>query len=269
MNCAEYKELLVGYVEGLLEASEKQAIEQHLKDCQKCREEIEQLKGLQQRLVANGDAVGRTDLQEQVMNGIIREQKQRLLATEKASKGLAVRKLLMKSPISKLAAAAIIIVAAFVVVGPLFSSPPAFAKIVEPLLKARTAIFKMILKTEGQGPKGAVEGMFMDPGRMRITYKFEKMPGGFVQIWDYENGLALVLEPNVKKAFVLEMQNLPQAAKMEEINLFAEIRELIRRARENEDESVKYLGKKELDGVTTFCYRVTHPKREMTIWADH
>ncbi|UCG46775.1 MAG: zf-HC2 domain-containing protein [Phycisphaerales bacterium] len=269
MNCAECKELLVGYVEGLLEASEKQAIEQHLKDCRRCREEIEQLEGLQQRLAANGDAVGRSDLEEKVMNGIIREQKRRLRAAEKAGKGLALRRLITKSPISKLAAAAIIVVAAFVLVGPFFSPPPAFAKIVEPLLKARTAIFKMIVEADGLAPKGAIEGMFMHPGRMRMTFKFDQMPGESVHISDYEKGKLLVLTPHENKAVVLEMQNRPQTANMKEINLFAEIRDFIRRAREDQDESVKYLGKKQLDGVTTFCYRVTHPKREMTVWAHH
>ncbi len=269
MNCAECKELLVGYVEGLLEASEKQAIEQHLKDCQQCREEIEQLNGLHQRLIANGDAMSRSDLEEQVMNGIIREQKKRLSAAEKAGRALALRRLFIKSPISKLAAAAIIVVAAFVVVGPFFSPPPAFAKIVEPLLKARTAIFKMIVEADGQEPKGAIEGMFMDPGRMRMTFKFDQMPGEMVQIWDYEKGKLLTLTPNENKALVMEMENRPQTARMEEINLFAEIRELILRARRDQDESVKYLGKKQLDGVTAFCYRIEYPNREMTVWAHH
>ncbi len=40
MNCEETKELLVAYVEGLLEDSEKQAVAEHLKDCSACQAEF-------------------------------------------------------------------------------------------------------------------------------------------------------------------------------------------------------------------------------------
>jgi outer membrane lipoprotein-sorting protein len=268
MNCAECKELLVGYVEGLLEGTEREAAAGHIEDCAGCRQELEELTQLQERLVANGRAVGRSDLEEQVMNGIIREQKRRLGVVAKASKGLAIRRAIMKSPAVKVAAAAVIIVAVLFAVSPFLSSPPAFAKVVEPLLTARTALFKMVVKAEGPGPQGVIEGMFMDPGRMRLTFKFEQMPGESIQIWDHEKGEMLTLAVKEKKAFAVKMENRPETVKAEEMNLFAEIRELIRRAREDGDESVKYLGKKEVGKVSTFCYRVTYPQRQMTVWSD-
>jgi anti-sigma factor RsiW len=58
--------LLVVYLEGLLEGSEKQAVEEHLNACETCRTELEGLQTLQQRLARNG-RLG-TNL-EDVMNG--------------------------------------------------------------------------------------------------------------------------------------------------------------------------------------------------------
>ena len=48
MNCTECKELLVEYIEGLLDESQKQApkgqaVAKHLKDCPTCHTELEQL----------------------------------------------------------------------------------------------------------------------------------------------------------------------------------------------------------------------------------
>ena len=73
MNCTEYKELLVAYVEGLLEDSEKQAVVEHLKDCSSCRSEVEELRSLHDRLVINGKALAQSDLENNVMNQIVRE----------------------------------------------------------------------------------------------------------------------------------------------------------------------------------------------------
>jgi hypothetical protein len=109
MNCAECKELLVVHLEGLLEDSRKQAVEGHLNECETCRAELEGLQTLHQRLVGNGKALAHSDLENEVMNRIIREQSARLKAASQAGTGLRLRRLIMKSPITKLAAAAVFI----------------------------------------------------------------------------------------------------------------------------------------------------------------
>ncbi len=114
MNCTECKELLVAHLEGLLEESQKQAVQEHLGQCDTCRAELEGLQTLQQRLVNNGKVLAQTDLENDVMNRIIREQSARLKAADQASMGLAIRRLIMKSPITKLAVAAAVIVVAIV-----------------------------------------------------------------------------------------------------------------------------------------------------------
>ena len=110
MNCAECQELLVLYIEQLLDDSQRQAVEQHLNACQACRKELEGLQTLQDRLVTNGKAVAQTSVEDQVMNRIIREQSVRLKSAAQASAGLRLRRFLMKSTMTKVAAAAVVVV---------------------------------------------------------------------------------------------------------------------------------------------------------------
>ncbi len=127
MNCAECKELLVVHLEGLLEGSQEQAVQEHLGTCEMCRAELTGLQTLQQRLVSNGKALAQRDLADNVMNQIIREQNVRLKAAEQASAGLRIRRLIMKSPITKLAVAAAVVVVAIVSLQFLGSGPAAYA----------------------------------------------------------------------------------------------------------------------------------------------
>ena len=85
MNCTECKEHLVAYVEGLLDESQKQTVAEHLKNCPACQAEADELTGLQERLVRNGKAVAQSDLENDVMNHIVREQNVRLKTAAKAS----------------------------------------------------------------------------------------------------------------------------------------------------------------------------------------
>ncbi|MBN1361908.1 MAG: zf-HC2 domain-containing protein, partial [Sedimentisphaerales bacterium] len=110
MNCAECQELLVLYIEQLLDDSQRQTVAEHLEDCQSCRKELEGLQTLQDRLVTNGKTVAATSIEDQVMNRIIREQNVRLKSAAQAGAGLRLRRFLMKSAMAKVAAAAVVVV---------------------------------------------------------------------------------------------------------------------------------------------------------------
>ncbi len=112
MNCAECKEILVAYLEELLAEPQKQAVTEHLKDCRSCQAEVKQLTSLQERLVSNGRTVAQRDLENDVMNQIVREQNVRLKAAQKATAGLKLRRIIMKSSITRVAAAAAVLVVA-------------------------------------------------------------------------------------------------------------------------------------------------------------
>ncbi len=109
MKCETCKELLVPYMEELLDASQAEQVREHLENCPSCQAELEGLQTLQGRLVANGKAVAQGDLEEDVMNRIIREQSVRLKSAAQASAGLRLRRLIMKSPVSRAAAAVVVV----------------------------------------------------------------------------------------------------------------------------------------------------------------
>jgi len=111
MNCQTCKELLVSYMEELLDESQAHEVAEHVKHCPSCQAELKGLQTLQGRLVKNGQAAAQRDLEEQVMNRIIREQKVRLKAATEATAGLRLRRLIMKSPMTRIAVAAVVVVA--------------------------------------------------------------------------------------------------------------------------------------------------------------
>jgi hypothetical protein len=112
MNCAECKDLLVLYIEQLLDDSQRQMVAAHLKGCQSCRGELEGLQTLQDRLVQNGKAVGRTSVEDRVMDRIIREQNARLKSAAQAGMGLRIKRLVMRNSAVKMAVAAAVVLVA-------------------------------------------------------------------------------------------------------------------------------------------------------------
>lgn len=110
MNCAESKELLVGHIEGLLAKSQKQTLESHLKACPPCRAELTQLTALRDRLAANGKALAQSDLENKVLNRIIQEQSSKLREVSKSNKQFQLWRIIMKSKMKKLTAAAAVII---------------------------------------------------------------------------------------------------------------------------------------------------------------
>ncbi len=141
MNCAEYRELLVGYIEGLLDDNLNQAVKSHVDICAECRKELEQVSLLQKRLVANGASHGQNDLENAVMDRIVREQALKLRKANQDKHQVNIWRLIMRSPITKLAAAAVILVA-IVVSATLWNRtiPTASASAVQVLTDAAKAV---------------------------------------------------------------------------------------------------------------------------------
>jgi len=169
---------------------------------------------------------------------------------------------IMKSKITKLAAAAAIIVAIFVAVHQFGRSVEsvAFADVVEPFLTARTATFKITITGQGV-PSQEFDGMFMEPCRMRHT-----QPGGGTVIVDLEKGKFVTLLPQLKQAIVLELTNVPEDPGS--LNFFQEIRNRILKAQPLNDESVEFLGRQQVDGQSAIGYHVRKPGLDATVWAN-
>ena len=255
MKCTESKELLVAYVEGLLEDSEQQAVEEHLKDCCSCQAELKELKGLHDRLVTNGKALAQSNLEKDVMNQLIREQNVRLKATARATEALKIRRTFMKSPMIKIATAAVIIIAVLIGLNP-FGGGVTFAQVVEPILNAKTVIFDMILGADESGP--TMHDIVVDS---RIKRTMSNMPT-LTQVLDLDSGKMLVLEDESKTAAYVDIQGtVTEGTK----NYIAFLRDVIRQVREGR---VEKIGEQVIDGRKAIGFVGRGQNEEVTIWAD-
>jgi hypothetical protein len=111
MNCVECRELLVGYAEGLLDAGSNQQVKSHLDICTECRRELEEVTSLRNRLVVSGAVHNQNDLENAVMDRIVREQAFKLRKVNQDKQHVDIWRFIMRSPIMKLAVAAGIIIA--------------------------------------------------------------------------------------------------------------------------------------------------------------
>ncbi|MFH1614642.1 MAG: zf-HC2 domain-containing protein [Planctomycetota bacterium] len=112
MNCTECKEKLVELLEGLLSESQRRIVEEHLKDCQHCQAELEELKELSEKLTSNSKAWQQTNLEDAVFNRIIRQQNEKLKQADRINRQFRLWRRIMNSKITKYSAAAVIIIAA-------------------------------------------------------------------------------------------------------------------------------------------------------------
>jgi len=260
MNCTECKELLVAQIEGLLDKSQEQAVAEHLKDCSACKAEAETLRGLHDRLTGNGKLLAQGDLENNVMNLIVREQKVRLKAAEKAAEGLKLRRIIMKSSITKVAAAAVIIIAVLIGMNP-FGSTITFADVVKPLLNARTLILDIVVNIGGstvdEDNDPVIHDTIVDKRIRRVNSAQEHV----VNIFDTENAKMLTLHTEGKVAVYSDTQGLVQDITQ---NYVVFLLDIITDSQNNPDFEAKELGEKEIDGQKVVGFLV----RNLTIWAD-
>ncbi|MHC4124021.1 MAG: zf-HC2 domain-containing protein [Planctomycetota bacterium] len=146
MNCIECREKLVEYIEGLLAEPQKQAVESHLQDCRTCHLELTELTQLQDHLVASSQAWAQSKLENKVMNRIFREQSLRL---RKVSNQLQIWRIIMKSRITKLVAAAVIIIAAVISINLLDKTVPtaSAAQVLQDAIDAISDLWSVHMKT--------------------------------------------------------------------------------------------------------------------------
>jgi hypothetical protein len=255
MNCAECKEILFAYLEGLLAESEKHAVTEHLKDCHTCQAELKQLTSLQERLVGNGRAVAQSDLEDEVLNRIIREQNVRLKAAGKAGAGLKLRRLIMRSSVTRIAVAAAVLVVAALGVNYMMAPSVTFAEVIKPILNARTMIFDFIVGDEETSP--TINETFVGQ-RMRKT--ISNMPG-LAMVIDLDSSKMLVLNDADKIASYVDIQGPLQERSQSYVG---SMRKMITELQDNYQE----LGEQELDGRKTIVFEAKGPNEEVKIWAD-
>jgi hypothetical protein len=255
MNCAECKEILVAYLEDLLAEPQKHAVTEHLKDCHSCQAEVKQLTNLRERLVSDGRAAAQSNLEDEVLNRIVREQNVRLKTANKAGAALKLRRIIMRSSITRIAAAAVIIVAVLIGIQQFGSGTVTFAKVIEPILKARTLILDIIVGDEETGP--VMHETIVGQRIRRVISTQEHV----INIFDTDGGKMLTLHTGGKIAVYSDIQGSLQE---ETRDYVAFLRKIITDLQNNPDFEARELGEKEIDGQKVIGFSTD----EFTIWAD-
>jgi outer membrane lipoprotein-sorting protein len=256
MNCEESKELLVAYVEGLLEDSEQQAVEEHLKDCSSCQVELQELTGLHDRLVTNGKALAQSNLEKDVMNQVIREQNVRLKTAARATEALKIRRKIMKSPITRIAAAAAVIIVAALGINSIMAPSVTWAQVIEPILNAKTIVFDLIIGSEDSG---MVSHEIVVGSRIRRT--MSNMPN-MALIIDLDEAKMLALDTVGKTAIYTDISGDLGDSTRSYIKF---VRQILMQL---QDGQVEQLGEQVIDGQKAVVFVGKGHNEQVTIWAD-
>jgi hypothetical protein len=171
---------------------------------------------------------------------------------------LSIWETIMKNRITKLAAAAVIIIAVFIALYPFTGGSPTFAQVVQPIFDAQTAVFDIIVgEEEAGGP--VIHDMVMG-SRIRRTLSNMK---GVVSIIDLETGQILTLDSNKMEATYIDMKDWSSIP-----NYMERLRNVIAGLQAHPEFEVEDLDERDIGGQRLIGFRATHPKAEIIIWAD-
>ena len=169
-------------------------------------------------------------------------------------------RIIMKSKITKLAAAAAIIVAVLVglhFVGNPLAPTVTLAKVIQPILNAQTAEFDIIIGEEGKG--SVIHDMVMGP---RIRRNVEGIDQAV--IIDLESSKVLTLDEQSKKAIYVDLKNLPKIPE----NYLSSLKNLVSVLENDPNYVIEELGEKQIDDRWCVGFLARCPEVEVTIWAD-
>jgi hypothetical protein len=169
-------------------------------------------------------------------------------------------RIIMKSKITKLAAAAVIIIAALLAVtlfGPPEVAKVALADVIEPILNARTASLDIVL-----GPDGNQQVIHDDVLGSRIRRTVSNVKHSDIII-DLEQQKLLTLDHSDKTAVYIELGGLDDLQNYLEI-----LQTTVARLKDNPDFQVADMGIQEIEGQSYIVFVAAGKNETVTIWAD-
>ncbi len=173
----------------------------------------------------------------------------------------AIGRILMTSRMTKLAAAAVIAIAALTVfhfLGNPVGSTLTFAQAIQPILNASTAEFDIVIGVE-DGDTPIIHDMVMG-SRIRRTVAGM---GNDVSIIDLEASRILTLSEDKKVAQYTSLEGLPSMP-----NYMDRLKNLLLMLEESPNFVVEDLGLREMDGREVVGFLARHAQVEITLWAD-
>lgn len=182
---------------------------------------------------------------------------EKTLTQSKQPKLIILKEYLMKTKLTRLAAAAVIIIGVLIGMHYIGTGTVTFADVIKPIFDARTATLTIIVGEEGTGAE--VHDMIMGSRIRRTLPNVE----GVVAIIDMESGRILQLELEKKVAIYIDLKDWPSMPSYME-----SLRNVINKLQENPDFEVEELGTRQIEGRNLIGFRAVHPKAGITIWAD-
>ena len=278
--CEPWAEPISLAAAGCLSPDEERDVRRHIETCSDCRERFRQLTQLcgalaEAQLPAN---VAETAIVERVMSAVASEESRRPLVRTQAemihpsllTRSLDTWRWIMRSPVSRVAAAAIFVLAITGVAlwfhggGATF----AFADFAAPILEAKTVKYKMTIEMKGPPARTITsEVMMLDGTRMRqVTELPDKSK--VVTIEDSSQGKSLTLVPASKTATVLTSTKNRKDKTPESGGLFTLFRlfQLV----EEKPGAVEHesLGEKEIDGRKVVGFHISSQPHDLILWGD-
>jgi outer membrane lipoprotein-sorting protein len=162
---------------------------------------------------------------------------------------------IMQSRITKLAAAAVIVIAGLVYIQ-FLTGTNAYAQVVQEIRNARTVVYTLITQiNQGNGETVKTDMAYKEPGHLRTS-----TVDGYVCIGDFANGKMISIVPG--GGYTLgEIKNLDKTGAQGPFASIEAMKALPAKADEN-------LGTKEIDGIACEGYRVTQGDLTTMVWLD-
>ena len=170
-----------------------------------------------------------------------------------------IGRITMKSKITKLAAAAaVIIIAVLIGLNP-FKDTVTFADVIEPILNARTVVLDLVVGSE---ETGLVVHDIIVGSKIRRT-----IPNMGPAIIDLDNARMLKLDPTDKSAVYVDIQG-PYQHYMN--NYLGMVRDIVTDMENHPEWPVQELGQRQIDGqrAVGFLLSVSESNIKLNIWAD-
>lgn len=162
----------------------------------------------------------------------------------------------MKSSITRIAAAAVIIVAVLVGISQFTDGTVTFAQAIEPILNAQTIVFDLVIGNDETSP---VMHEVVSGSRIRRT--ISNIPG-MVMIIDMDNSKMLALDTAGKTANYVELGQLGNKTE----NYIESVRRIIIDLQGGLD--IERLAEREIDGRNAIGFKGRNDTGSITIWAD-
>ena len=166
---------------------------------------------------------------------------------------------LMKTKMTKFAAAAVILIAISVVSTQLIFVAPTFAEVVRPLLNAETIIYDFITGPENEGT--LMHDIVVGNRIRRTVSNLENI----TMILDVENARMLHLEDSKKEAHYFDMKGPLQYGTQGFLDF---LRKTIRKTQQESQFSAEKLGTRHIYGKTAIGFAAGGQHERIEIWAD-